>query len=42
MPPYLHNALVLLGVALGLPLVAGLIARAFFFRRDADDIRNRK
>jgi hypothetical protein len=40
--PLLDHALILLQVAVVAPLVFGLAARALFFRRDADDVRNRQ
>ena len=35
--PIFQNAVIILGVGLVLPLVAGIIARIFFFRHDKDD-----
>lgn len=40
--PLLDHALILLEVAVIAPLVCGLAARVLFFRRDADDVRNRQ
>jgi hypothetical protein len=38
MAAYLQNAIKLLGFAVLLPILSGVFARLFFFRRDADDI----
>lgn len=42
MPPFILYAIYLLIAAIVLPLVAGVIGRVFFFRRDPDDIRNHR
>jgi len=38
-PPLLQDALMLWAVAIALPLIAGVCARVFYLRRDADDGR---
>ena len=40
MTDLISHARYLLGVAVALPLIFGILGRAFFFRRDDDDVRH--